>query len=109
MTQLTLRCIPIFVRWVNTSNVESSRVQVLAVVNWRLLARHRDRDVLNNDVTAALWEHWLGLMDTGDGSLLTSGALQTRVPALGSYFLDVVPHMFFNVISSIVRFACRQC
>ena len=36
---------------------------------------------------------------------LTSGALQTRVPANGSSLAEVVPHMFFMVMSSIVRFA----
>lgn len=44
-------------------------------------------------------------METKNWRLLTSGALQTRDPALGSNFLDVVPHMFFNVISSMVRLA----
>lgn len=38
---------------------------------------------------------------------LTSAALQTRVPASGSYLSDTVPQKFFIVISEMVRFACQ--
>lgn len=37
---------------------------------------------------------------------LTSGALQTKVPASGSSLPDVVPYMFLIVISEMVKFAC---
>jgi len=33
---------------------------------------------------------------------LTSGLLQTSVAIFGSYFFDVVPHMFLKTMSEIV-------
>jgi hypothetical protein len=35
---------------------------------------------------------------------LTSGLLHTSVPTFGSYFFDVVPHMFLKTTSEMVMF-----
>lgn len=46
----------------------------------------------------------LGARGLGGGKPeLTVAELQTRVPTLGSYFFDVVPHMFLNRTFSMVK------
>lgn len=90
------------------SDVQSTFVKVVTVVDRRLLARHTHGDVFSHNVTASLLK-MLAMSGFRPHRELTSGALQTSDPARGSNFFETVPQKFFMVMSSIVRLAFKWC
>jgi hypothetical protein len=90
----------------HATDIQQAWIDVSALIDRRLSTGYLNSNVLSADVTASL-ESKLSVCSNADLyiTVLTSGALQTKVPASGSSFPDVVPYMFLIVISEIVKFA----